>query len=277
MLVFIDESGHPRPSDATTRPTILAVCIEEAVLGQLSRAMFALQRSLLSQMKLNKKEREGKASELLNRRALTKNAAKREFAEAFFDRLRDFPLTVFAVVAERPEKEPYEGPDNLQAHHRFLLDRIELFMEREHPNDLALLVYDDLDPGNATKFAQSLDGFMERGPGKGMKHIVPSALFANSEFAPGIQIADRFAYVVRINEEELLYQSPVHADPYFSTIKRFASIVRQKTKNYELPEVEPGFMSYGISTISADKFQYGAPDRAGRAQPVKTNGASAGS
>lgn len=102
MLVFIDESGHPRPNDPTKRPTILAACIEEAKLGQLSRATFALQRSLLSQMRLNRKEREGKASELMNRRALTKNAAKREYAEAFFDRLRDFPLTVFAVVAERP-------------------------------------------------------------------------------------------------------------------------------------------------------------------------------
>ncbi len=53
MLVFIDESGHPRPSDPTECPTILAACIQEEKLGSLSRATFALQRSLLSQMALN--------------------------------------------------------------------------------------------------------------------------------------------------------------------------------------------------------------------------------
>jgi len=259
VLVFIDESGHPRPNDPTKRPTILAACIEENKLGQLSRTTYALQRSLLSQMRLNRKEREGKASELMTRRALTKNAAKREFAEAFFDRLRDFPLTVFAVVAERPAKQPYEGADVLQAHHRFLLERINLFMERDHPDDLALLIYDNLDPGNAAKFAASLDTFMSRGGGKNFRYVVPSALFADSEFAPGIQVADRFAYVVRLNEEEELYQQQVISDPYLSTIKRYAAIVRSKTRNYELPDVEPGFLSYGISTIGADKFIYEAP------------------
>lgn len=259
MLVFIDESGHPRPTDPTERPTILAVCIEETKLGQLSRATFSLQRSLLSQMSLNRKEREGKASELMNRRALTKNAAKREYAEAFFDRLRDFPLTTFAMVCERPTQTPYEGPEVLQAHQRYLLDRVDLFMEREHPDDLALLIYDNIDPGSARNFAASLDNYMERGGGQKLKRIVPSALFSDSEFTPGIQVADRFAYVVRINEEKALYQQQVVSDPYMSTIKRYAALVRTKTKNYELPEVDEGFMSYGISTMSADKFTYEAP------------------
>ncbi len=98
------------------------------MLGQLARIIFSLKRSLLSQMPLNKKEREGKGAELLNRYALTRNAAKREFAEAFFDRLRDYPLTVFAVVAERPEQAPYEGTRGRTASKRirYLLDRIEL-------------------------------------------------------------------------------------------------------------------------------------------------------
>ena len=132
-------------------------------------------------------------------------------------------------------------------------------MEREHPDDLALLVYDNLDPGTAAKFAASLDGFFERGGGKGFTHLVPSALFSDSEFTPGIQVADRFAYVIRLNEENSLYQQQVIADPYLSTIKRYASIVRNKTRNYELPEVESGFLCYGISTITADKFIYEKP------------------
>lgn len=93
-------------------------------------------------------------------------------------------------------------------------------MEREHPDDLALLIYDSLDPGNAGKFAASLDTYMERGGGRNLKRVVPSALFCDSEFTPGIQVADRFAYVVRINEEKELYKQQVIGDPYLSTIKR---------------------------------------------------------
>jgi hypothetical protein len=78
---------------------------------------------------------------------------------------------------------------------------------------------------------------------------------------PGIQVADQFAYVVRINEDKALYQQQVVSDPYLSTIKRYAALVRSKTKNYELADVEDGFQSYGITTISADKFPYEAPSR----------------
>lgn len=100
---------------------------------------------------------------------------------------------------------------------------------------------------------------MTRGGGKNFPYVVPSALFSDSEFTPGIQVADRFAYVVRLNEEEGLYQQNVISDPYFSTIKRYASIVRSKTRNYELPDVHAGFLCYGISTIGADKFIYERP------------------
>lgn len=132
-------------------------------------------------------------------------------------------------------------------------------MEREHPDDLALLVYDNLDPGSAANFAASLDNFFERGGGKSLTHIVPSALFSDSEFTPGIQVADRSAYAVRINEEKVLFQQAVVSDPYLSTMKRYAALIRNKTRNYELPEKEAGFTSYGISTISAEKLNYDGP------------------
>ncbi len=75
-------------------------------------------------------------------------------------------------------------------------------------------------------------------------------------------MADRSAYAVRINEEKLLYQQSVILDPYLSTVKRYAGIIRSKTRNYERPEIQAGFTSYGISTISADKLIYDAPQRA---------------
>jgi hypothetical protein len=257
MLVFIDESGHPRPTDSTTRPVIQAVCIMESDVGPLTRWMFAIRKNLLGKIRLTKAEQEGKAVDFLNRRSITKSVAKREFAETVFDRLRDFDLTTFAIVMERPTQMPYEGPAFLQTQHRWLLERIERFMDREHPRFHAVPVFDGQDPNSNKKFADCFTAFMARTTaGKAMHHIVPSPLFVDSSLTPGIQIADLFAYVTRLNYEHGLYQTGSLADPYFSTIKRYANVVRQKTINYERDD---GTYWYGIATMDSTKFIYGPP------------------
>ncbi len=76
MLVFIDESGHPRPSDASTHPVLLATCIKESDMRTLEARLFALRRNHLSGLTLSKEEREGKAVEFLNRRAITNVVSK---------------------------------------------------------------------------------------------------------------------------------------------------------------------------------------------------------
>ena len=102
MLVFIDESGQPRPGDPSTRPVILAVCIRERDYGRLTQALFTLRRTLLSKLSLSRDEQEGKAVEFLTRYALMKVVAKREYIESLFEMLRDFDLKVFGIVMERP-------------------------------------------------------------------------------------------------------------------------------------------------------------------------------
>jgi hypothetical protein len=89
-----------------------------------------------------------------------------------------------------------------------------------------------------------------------MQHIVPSPLFVDSALTPGIQIADMSAYVLRIAYERNLLQDRAIADPYLSTIKRFANVVRDKTVNY--PK-EDGGTWYGITVISASRFMYEPP------------------
>ena len=88
---------------------------------------------------------------------------------------------------------------------------------------------------------------------------MPSVLFSDSEFAAGLQVADRFAYVLRLNEQEELYRKSTLSDPYFSTIKRYAGMVWSKNQDYDLPDVAEGFICCGISTITAEKFDYGPP------------------
>jgi hypothetical protein len=258
MLVFIDESGHPRPGDPTTHPVILAACFKESDMGRLTRTMFAMRRSILGKTALTEAEEEGKAAKMLSRRSLLKSASKRAWAEAVFDHLRDFEAVTFAIVMERPTKVPYTGDDFLPTQFRWLLERIERFMEHDHPGHFAIPIFDGQDPTSNKNFTRCFTSYMARHKGgRAMQHIVPSPLFVDSSITPGIQIADIFAYVLRLDFEKKLSQTSIVSDPYLSTIKRFSSIVRQKTSDYARDDGAGTW--YGITTMDASRFVYEAP------------------
>lgn len=264
MLVFIDESGHPRPSDASTHPVILSVCIKESDMRTLTRALFSLRKTHLSGLTLTKEEQEGKGVAFLNRRSLTQISAKREYVESLFEFLRDFDLHTFGITMERPDRVPYESAATLPTQYRWLLERIERFMENEHPTHWALPIFDTRDPSQNRLLSESFTGYMARSTeGRAMQRIIPSPLFVDSSITPGIQIADLFAYVIRLNEENSLYQTRAITDPYFSAIKRYVNIVKSKTINYpaEEGEADEGFIWYGLSTMPATRFDYGPPAR----------------
>lgn len=257
MLVYIDESGHPRPKDSSTRPVILAVCIKESDTGRLNRALFSLRRNHLSGVTLGKADAESKAVVFLNRGSILGHNAKREYVESLFEFLRDFEMTVFGITMHRPERQPYEGVETLPTQYRWLLERIERFMEHDHPKHWALPVFDTRDPGQNRILSESFTAFMATSPeGRAMQHIVPSALFVDSALTPGIQIADWFAYVIRLNEEHELYRQHALKDPYLSAIKRYVSIVKTKTQDHAK---EDGFIHYGLATMDASKFDYEPP------------------
>jgi Protein of unknown function (DUF3800) len=257
MLVFIDESGHPRPTDDATRPVILAVCIKESDVGRLTRAMFTVKRNLLGSLQLSREENEGKAIKFLSRRAITQISVKREYVDAMFDHLRDVDLAVFGIVMERPDRDPYAGPDFLQTHFRWLLERIDRFMENEHPSYMAIPIFDGQDPRTNQIFADCFTGFMAKSTsGRAMAHVVPTPLFVDSSLTPGIQISDWFAYVIRLYYEQGLDRTSGVTDGYLSAIKRYASIVRSKTIDYPRGD---GFTDFGISTMDAGKFVFERP------------------
>lgn len=257
MLVFIDESGHPRPGDAATRPVILAVCLKEDDIGRLTRVMYTLRSNLLGGLALTRDEKEGKAVEFLSRRAISRISAKREYVDELFDHLRDVDLAVFGIVMERPDRNPYSGPDFLQTHFRWLLERIDRFMEREHPAYMAIPIFDGMDPASNLTFSNCFTGFMAKSTsGRAMSHVVPTPLFVDSFLTPGIQISDWFAYVIRVYYENGLDRTSGVTDTYLSAIKRYASIVRGKTVNYPRGD---GFTDYGISTMDASKFVFERP------------------
>jgi len=62
MLVFIDESGHPHPNDATHRPVVVAVCISDHDSRAISGRVHSLKRD-----NLNRERMELKAVKLIRR------------------------------------------------------------------------------------------------------------------------------------------------------------------------------------------------------------------
>lgn len=59
LFAFMDESGHPHPKDASTRPVLVSVCIEDKDLRNVCTELFKLKRRILNK---DNDEFEAKAS-----------------------------------------------------------------------------------------------------------------------------------------------------------------------------------------------------------------------
>lgn len=256
VLVYIDESGHPLPGDAAERPVLLAVCMDERLAGPLARSLYGMKRRLLGDLDLSQEEEEFKAVKSLSRRWITRISPKREFVDNLFDYLRGFDLTVFGIVMERPDRPPHRAPGFLPTQHRWLVERIQRFMEREHPDSMAVLVFDSQDPQSKRALAEASGNFLARSEaGRAMTQMVPSPLFVGSHLTPGIQIADWFAYATRLNHEHHLYQQ-VPSDAYLSAIRRYARIAYEKVRNYDDAD---GTAWYGLAMMDKSRFEYTEP------------------
>jgi hypothetical protein len=86
-------------------------------------------------------------------------------------------------------------------------------------------------------------------------------LFSDSSLTPGLQIADLFAYALRVCYEQELYRARDVADLYLSAMKRFGRVVREKTIDYVSEQIDGSpSKEYGIRTMVADRFIYALGD-----------------
>ncbi len=126
MLVFIDESGHPHPKDGAPHPTVVAACIRERDVRGISAQLYGLKRRLTGQP-----EAELKAHGLITRGTFRRRPEKKDLVEAFFDLGRNLPVTLFAIVMERPSREPTDAPSHLPNQFRYLLQRVPTWRNRK--------------------------------------------------------------------------------------------------------------------------------------------------
>lgn len=224
MFAFFDESGNPHPNDSVTRPVAVAVCIQEEKVRFISGRLHALKRDLIGNEAL-----EFKAEKLLNRGTFRRIPVKRELIEQFFELIRNLPLTIFAVIMERPESEPMTKIIYLPNQFRYLLQRCDYVAQEI--NDMVTILFDgdcEAYGGLSLKFNSYLYRSYE---GRAMNTVTDAPFFVDSRVTCGIQIADMAAGTIRLYEENRLFQGVPSGDPFLSAIRRYYSILEEKTRD----------------------------------------------
>ena len=232
MLAFIDESGHPHANDQSTRPVVVAICFEEPESRYISGRVHAMKRDILG-----KESAEIKGRSLINRTTYRRQPQAVAFAEEFFDALRNFPVTIFAIVMEAPFNMSQQQPIYLENRFRFLIQRIELLAEEQR--SFANIHFDgqpNLYGGLSGRFSSYL--FRSR-EGQSSDLITDTPAFVDSASSIGIQIADMCAYVVRIYQEHRPFaEPPPPGDSYLYAIRRWYGAIQNRTRDFRSPEGE---------------------------------------
>jgi hypothetical protein len=248
MLVFIDESGHPRPNDSTDRPVLLAVCIKENYIRELTNKLYKIKLDIYGKCDV-----EIKATSLINKRTLTpKRTRNKLFVEKIIELIDESNINVFAIIMERPEDTVDFEDGILQPQYFYLLQRIEKYCQK-HMFPMALIIFDEQDRQEDKKISMAFTNFLyQSSEGKSFEKILEVPLFVNSESIPGVQLADIMAGIVRHYFEKNLDEVEASND-FEKWIKQLYSVVYSKTEN--LREYTTGFTTYGFYSMSKSKFK----------------------
>lgn len=247
MLVFIDESGHPRPTDSTKRPVLLAACIKETDIRQINRYIYKTKLDIFE-----KSDVEIKATNLINKKTLTQKYSKnKEFVDKIMSIIPQFNVKIFAVIMEKPDFNPYIKDGILPKQYFYMLKRIELFCQN-HNYPMSMVIFDEQDRNEDKKISIAFNNFLYQSSlGKTFEKILEVPLFANSQITNGIQLADLMAGIVRhYYENNLNERDPVNNFEIW--ISSMFGILKKKTEN--LREKSTGYLEYGFFEMSKTKF-----------------------
>ncbi|MBQ6734636.1 MAG: DUF3800 domain-containing protein, partial [Lachnospiraceae bacterium] len=138
MLVFIDESGHPRPNDSTNNPVLVGVCIHENDIKPITNRIYKLKDSLYG------KQDEIKSTRVIRPYSLQKNRTiNKAFVEGMVDLVSDYNTAVFAIIMARPDN-PIVTPDmHLPRQYYLMLRKIEFYSEHFH-HGKTLMIFDGI-------------------------------------------------------------------------------------------------------------------------------------
>lgn len=198
MLIFFDESFRKSVSDPTiTLGGLCGIGIPERQLAMVSQDVYHLKYKHFGADFARDNEIKGK--ELLKNWVFTlraKGQASRnlDFASDLVDYIVAKRLTVFGCICFEKGMQKFQVDDvtALDRTFKFLFERVDTYMKRERPDDMACLVFDDRDYGINHKNSAAITNFLQRSSaGLAMDSIVRTPFFAISQAQNvGIQLAD---------------------------------------------------------------------------------------
>lgn len=222
MLVYLDESGHPHPHDPVTRPVVVAICVQDDDARTVAGRIHALKRDVLG-----KERMEMKGARLITRPTFRRRPVEVAFVEEFFDTLLNLPVTIFAIIMERPTLTPNKSDNLLPNQYRFITQRVQLLAEAK--DEMAAMLIDG-SPSQVGGLSFKFESFLFRSEeGRACSNISEAPFFGDSRASAGVQIADMVASVVRLYEENQLFRSTPGTDPFLLAIRRYYRAIEQKT------------------------------------------------
>lgn len=249
MLVFIDESGYPRPTDSTNNPVLLGVCIHEYDIKPITNQIYKLKDSIYG------KQDEIKSTKLIREATITKNRTKnKQYVDSLVGLLDEYDITIFAIIMQRPSDEIVVPENHLPKQYYLLLKKVEFFCSRHHYGK-ALMIFDEVHEEADRKIADATTGFLFKSSlGKSFNHILEMPLFVSSAVTPSIQLADIFAGIVRhYYENKLNNESPT--TDFQIWLKTLFNKLYQHSENNLQPHTR--FTEYGFQNIG-ENFTYPA-------------------
>lgn len=192
MLTFIDESGYPHPSDSTTNPVLLGVCIHENDIKPITNQIYKLKDTIYG------KQDEIKSTKLIREATITKNRTNNKaYVDGMVDIITSYDTAIFAVVMDKPDKPIIVPENHLPKQYYLLLKKIEFYCKNHHYGK-AMMIFDEVHEDADRKIAEAITGFLfKTNFGRSFHHILEMPLFVSSAVTPAVQSADIFAGIVR--------------------------------------------------------------------------------
>ena len=192
MLVFIDESGYPRPTDSTQNPVLLCVCIKESDIKPITNQIYKLKESLYG------KQDEIKSTKIIREATITRNRSiNKAYAEGIVDIATLYDTAIFAVIMDKPTTEIVVPDHHLPRQYYLLLKKVEFYCKK-HSRNKAMMIFDEIHEEADRRIADALTGFLFKTDlGRSFEHILEMPLFVSSSVTPSVQLADIYAGITR--------------------------------------------------------------------------------
>lgn len=241
MLVFIDESGYPRPTDDNEYSVLMAVCIYEKDIREIDKDIYKLKQRIYG------KQDEIKSTNLIKKQTIEKNRTKnKEYADEFVKIANKHNITTFSVIMKRPEELPDVTEGILPKQYHLLMKKVEYFCERRNI-EKAIFIFDETNEKDDLETANSFNGFLHKSRlGKSFDRILETPLFVSSKITSSIQIADIFAGIVR-QYYSCGLNSRTPSSNYENWLKELYDKVIEKTEDAVQPNRK--YYEYGFQYV----------------------------